>query len=158
VHRNLLYDGPAKFVEYTDGTAMLIDTLTDGVGAGFEYYGTPIDFVSAQTHLEGLSLDLSDLPANGSTSVSAQGEVRRTGSNPLINVFDVDGGDLADATYISVDAPTGSLVVVNIAGGTGFSNRVLETIVEQRRPRRPHRLGPRVRQAKCRPEHARRAL
>ena len=91
-------------------------------GGGSEYNGTPIDFVSAQTHLEDLSLDLADLPANGGTSVSAWGEVRMVGTSPAINVFDVDGADLADATYIDIDAPAGSFVVVNVTGGTGFTN------------------------------------
>lgn len=91
-------------------------------GGGSEYHGTPLDFVAAQTHLEDLALDLADLPANGSTSVSAWGEVRMTGANPAINVFEVDGADLADAVYIDIDAPAGSYVVINVAGGTGFTN------------------------------------
>jgi choice-of-anchor A domain-containing protein len=91
-------------------------------GGGTEYHGSPIDFVAAQTHLEDLASDLSDLPANGTTSVSAWGEVRMTGTNPAMNIFEVDGADLADAVYIDIDAPAGSFVVINVAGGVGFDN------------------------------------
>ncbi|HLL03183.1 MAG TPA: choice-of-anchor A family protein [Myxococcaceae bacterium] len=81
--------------------------------------GTPIDFVARGNELRQLSARLAARPANGTTTVESWGGVFFTGTDPAVNVFQVNASDLASAWTLFFNAPAGSLVVVNVAGTAG---------------------------------------
>jgi len=81
--------------------------------------GTPIDFVARGNELRQTSARLAALPANGTTTVESWGGVFFTGTDPAVNVFQVNAGDLASAWTLFFNAPAGSLVVVNVSGTAG---------------------------------------
>jgi choice-of-anchor A domain-containing protein len=87
--------------------------------------GTPIDFAARFAELRTLSSQLAGLPANGSTVRKPWGGLMLRGTSASVNVFDVNASAFTGAKLLSIDAPAGSLVVVNIRGAsasfTGFS-------------------------------------
>ena len=76
--------------------------------------GSPVDFAMAQTALEDLSLDLAGLVPTGETEVLPWGEVFLTGDDADANIFELRGRDFDKATWLSIDAPAGSTVVINV--------------------------------------------
>lgn len=88
--------------------------------------GTPIDFAARFTELRGLSAQLASLPVNGTTTRESWGGVMLQGTDPDVNVFQVEASTFNGATLLSINAPAGSLVVVNMTGTsatlTGFGN------------------------------------
>jgi choice-of-anchor A domain-containing protein len=78
--------------------------------------GTPIDFVARGSELRQLSARLNALPANGTTTVESWGGVFFTGTDPAVNVFQVNASDLANAWTLFFNAPAGSLAVINVSG------------------------------------------
>jgi len=76
---------------------------------------SPINFAAAKTYLENLS---STLGAYTKTSdVAFQwGTLTLTGTNPYLNVFNVNGDDLSKANNVSISVPNGSGVLVNVNG------------------------------------------
>ena len=81
--------------------------------------GTPIDFTAKGAELRALSSRLNGLAANGTTTVEAWGGVFFTGTDPAVNVFQVSASDLASAWTLFINAPAGSLVIINVSGPTG---------------------------------------
>jgi len=79
--------------------------------------GTPIDFAARGAQLRHLSSRLAGLTANGSTRRESWGGILLRGTDPSVNVFDVDASAFTGATLLSIDAPAGSLAVLNIRGG-----------------------------------------
>jgi choice-of-anchor A domain-containing protein len=94
--------------------------------------GTPIDFTARFAELRRLSARLGALPVSGTTRRESWGGIFLTGTQPSVNVFDVDASAFTGAAMFSIDAPAGSLVVVNIRGvsatftgfGTFFSGGI----------------------------------
>jgi choice-of-anchor A domain-containing protein len=78
--------------------------------------GTPIDFAARGAQLRSLSARLADLPANGSASRESWGGVMLNGTDPEVNVFDVDASAFTGATLLSISAPANSLAVINVRG------------------------------------------
>ncbi|MFA5804308.1 MAG: SdrD B-like domain-containing protein [Melioribacteraceae bacterium] len=76
---------------------------------------SPIDFVSAKAYLENLSTMLSSYTVNGTTTFQWSG-LTLTGTDPYLNVFKVSGANLSAATSVTINAPNGSVVLVNIDG------------------------------------------
>lgn len=76
---------------------------------------SPIDFASAKIYLENLSTAISGYPVNGTTTFQWSG-LTLTGSDPYLNVFKVSGANLSAATSVTINAPNGSVVLVNIDG------------------------------------------
>lgn len=74
-----------------------------------------IDFVGAANHLTSLSTQLSNYTTNGTTTFQWSG-LTLQGSDPFLNVFSVTGANLSDASNLVINAPTGSVVLVNIDG------------------------------------------
>jgi choice-of-anchor A domain-containing protein len=87
--------------------------------------GRPISFATRASELRTLSSRLASLQVNGSTTRESWGGVMMRGTDPVLNVFNVSGSDFTGAVFWSIDAPAGSLVVVNIRGTaasfSGFS-------------------------------------
>jgi choice-of-anchor A domain-containing protein len=88
--------------------------------------GTPIDFAARFAELRGLSSMLAGIPANGTTTRESWGGLMLRGTSPSLNVFQVDASAFTGAKLLSIEAPAGSLVVVNIHGAsatlTGFGH------------------------------------
>jgi choice-of-anchor A domain-containing protein len=80
--------------------------------------GTPIDFAARFTELRSLSSRLGGLPAHGVTTLEPWGGIMLRGTDPSLNVFDVNASAFSGAALWSIDAPAGSLVVVNIRGAS----------------------------------------
>jgi choice-of-anchor A domain-containing protein len=88
--------------------------------------GAPIDFAARFAELRSLSAKLDSMRANGSAARESWGGIMLRGTNPELNVFRVDASVFTGAKLLSIDAPAGSLVVVNIHGSsatfTGFGH------------------------------------
>ncbi|HYI01734.1 choice-of-anchor A family protein, partial [Hyalangium sp.] len=86
--------------------------------------GTPIDFAARFAALRSLSSQLASMPANGSTRRESWGGIMLRGTGASMNVFDVSASAFTGAKLLSIHAPAGALVVVNIRGAsatfTGF--------------------------------------
>ncbi|KFE60901.1 choice-of-anchor A family protein [Hyalangium minutum] len=83
---------------------------------GTRAQGTPIDFAARWTELRTQSSQLAALTVNGTTRRENWGGVMMRGTNPSLNVFDVSASAFNGAVMWSIEAPAGSLVVVNIRG------------------------------------------
>ena len=78
--------------------------------------GTPLDFTARGNTLRALSTRLATLPANGTTTVEPWGGVLLRGTSPRVNVFEVDARALRGIHLLSIEAPAGSLALVNVRG------------------------------------------
>jgi choice-of-anchor A domain-containing protein/uncharacterized repeat protein (TIGR01451 family) len=76
---------------------------------------TPIDFDAAASYLQNLSTTLKNYTVNGTTEF-AWGGLTLTGTNPLLNVFNVAGSDVTSANNMSISVPNGAVVLINILG------------------------------------------
>ncbi len=76
---------------------------------------SPINFSSAKTYLENLSSTLSSYTANSSYTFQ-WGGLTLTGTDPYLNVFKVNASDFSSANNLEIDAPNGSVVLVNVGG------------------------------------------
>ncbi len=74
-----------------------------------------IDFATAEAYLKSLSATLGAYTNNGTTTYQ-WGGIFLEGTNPVLNVFHVDGAQLSTANNFSITAPNGSAVLVNIDG------------------------------------------
>lgn len=80
-----------------------------------------VDFNAAQVELEALSAALAAEPANG-TVTTQWGQLYLTGTDPDINVFQLDTFDFIPCYGFHVDAPAGSTVLVNVTGNAVMMN------------------------------------
>ncbi len=74
---------------------------------------TPVDFAQAETDLNALSSQLATKAATGTTTFE-WGGLTLDGTEPILNVFEVDGNDLSAANSMTINVPNGSVVLVNI--------------------------------------------
>jgi choice-of-anchor A domain-containing protein/uncharacterized repeat protein (TIGR01451 family) len=77
--------------------------------------GNVIDFDAARIYLQTLSSQLAAMTVNG-TAEFQWGTITLTGTDPLLNVFSIPGADISAANNIEINAPSGSVVLVNISG------------------------------------------
>jgi choice-of-anchor A domain-containing protein len=88
--------------------------------------GSPINFEARGAQLSALSDQLAGLAVNGTTARESWGGITLSGTDAHVNVFDVDANAFTGAALLSINAPTGSLAVVNIHGDsatfTGFGH------------------------------------
>jgi choice-of-anchor A domain-containing protein len=88
--------------------------------------GMPIDFTARGAQLRALSSQLASLTATGTTTRESWGGIMLRGTDAQLNVFDVAASAFTGATLLYIEAPAGSLAVVNIRGGsatfTGFGH------------------------------------
>lgn len=75
----------------------------------------PINFAAAKTYLQNLSTTLAGYSVNGTTTYQWTG-LTLDGTDPYLNVFEVDGADLTESTSMTINVPNGSAVLVNISG------------------------------------------
>ncbi|HVG63694.1 MAG TPA: choice-of-anchor A family protein, partial [Hyalangium sp.] len=80
--------------------------------------GTPINFAARFAELRAQSANLATLPANGTTQREAWGGIMMHGTSTDVNFFDVNTSAFNGAVLWNIEAPAGSLVVVNIYGAS----------------------------------------
>jgi choice-of-anchor A domain-containing protein len=78
----------------------------------------PIDFAAERVVLEDLSADLAEVTANGSVDVPPWMTLTLTGTDPVLNVFEVPGSVLSQASGFNLSVPAGSSVLVNVDGAS----------------------------------------
>ena len=94
-------------------------TVTSGLGTG----GLPFSFSTAITDLTNKSAYWGGLASTGTVDTTPWGAKTLTGTGSGLNVFNVTGASLSGLTSLTIDAPAGSTVVVNVTGNPGtFSN------------------------------------
>ncbi|MFL5344515.1 MAG: choice-of-anchor A family protein [Hyalangium sp.] len=81
-------------------------------------HGTPIDFAAKFAELRNLSAQLASRTANGTTTREVWGGVMLRGTNPSLNVFNVSASAFTGAVMMDIQAPAGSLAVINIRGAS----------------------------------------
>lgn len=100
---------------FTGGSATLSSFTANG--GVFQNQGTnlPVDFGSAATTLRNTSSSLGGMAGNGTVQLQ-YGTLNLTGTNAGTNVFTISGSDWNGANTVNINAPTGSSVLLNIAG------------------------------------------
>lgn len=92
-----------------------------GKVTGGVYKRRLIDFPAAAAHLRDLSSKLSKRKGNGGVLTAknpppARDAILMKGEDAVLNVFLVRGAELAKASYIKIEAPAQSTVLVNVDG------------------------------------------
>jgi choice-of-anchor A domain-containing protein len=80
--------------------------------------GAPIDFAARGAQLRALSSRLASLPSQGTTTLESWGGLMLEGSDPHLNVFQVNASAFTGAVLLSLHAPAGSLAVINVTGAS----------------------------------------
>ncbi|WP_127529920.1 DUF7507 domain-containing protein [Paenibacillus kobensis] len=110
--------------------AIINYTMTNNNGVpGQPLRQTPFDFEDAEFSLTCASSSWAAVAPNGTVSVNF-GQIVLTGSDPSLNVFTIDGNNVAGSGFslssvngINIVTPPGSTVLINIAGtNIGFGN------------------------------------
>ncbi|MDF2922071.1 MAG: conserved repeat domain protein [Paenibacillaceae bacterium] len=90
--------------------------------------GTPVDFAAEKQYLTCASSSWANVPANGTAS-NYYGQIRLTGTSPTLNVFTINGSNvaagvaLASANGVNFIVPSGSTILVNVSGtNVGFGS------------------------------------
>ncbi len=112
-----------KALDYTNGQVFngntvygtTVHTESFGHPNGDVHQGTPINFAAAKTELTNLSNGWKAMAATGTTS-SWYGAITLKGTNAGQNIFNLTAAQLWDANGITIKAPAGSTVLVNISG------------------------------------------
>jgi len=115
------YLGDAKDPYYKKGSIFVAGDakIDQTVTYGSLTRGRPIDFSSAQTYLAESSRYWAGLPATGTTEITDWKAITLKGTDPSLNIFNLDGDELMEAVRVNIDAPLGSTVLVNIDGTEG---------------------------------------
>ncbi len=110
-------------LKYTNGQVFNGNVVYAGTGT-FESFGIPngttrqgsvIDFGAAKTQLMDLSANWAGKATTGSVT-NQWGIVTLTGTNAQTNVFNLKASDLWNANTVTIKAPAGSTVLVNVSG------------------------------------------
>ncbi|MCK9280632.1 MAG: choice-of-anchor A family protein, partial [Melioribacteraceae bacterium] len=119
VGNNLTYTSGAVYngnVVYGNSTNMSAPNFFSvSISGGTLRQDNPIDFAAAKSYLENLSSTLAAYPVNG-TKTFEWGGLKLVGNDPFLNVFSVLGSELSTANNFEVNAPNGSVVLINIDG------------------------------------------
>jgi len=90
---------------------------------GALYSGSAFNIGSRISQVANLSAQLGAQVANGTVTVTDWGGIFLEGTNASINYFNVQGSAFTNAVYLSINAPAGSRVVVNVRGTSAqFAN------------------------------------
>ena len=98
-----------------------LSTTADGTATfyrGSLSQGEPVSFGARIDELWSLSMNLAYSLVNGTVRVESWGGVFLQGGSAKLNVFNVDASAFNNAVYLSISAPAGSTVVVNVWGET----------------------------------------
>ena len=114
VSNGQVYHGNAAY-----GTTASFSSV--GFPAGYAYRASPVDFAAADMYLTGRSDAWAALAATGTTAYTPTGStwaIALSGADPAFNVFTVDGSKLWNASGLTITAPAGSTVLINVTGTT----------------------------------------
>ncbi len=117
VGRSLTFTSGAVFggnVVYGTTTNLPVQTVSI-VDGSLIHDPNRIDFLAAAAYLKNLSSNLAGYTVNGNANTQWGGLVL-TGTDPHLNVFHVSGNEINSAHTLTINAPNGSVVLVNIAG------------------------------------------
>ena len=118
---SLVVGGNASNAVVKGGKAAVAGTLlnvTDNDCGGVVRASRAVDFATLATQVKNLSASISNLTPNctASCSTDATGVLTLTGTDPTLNVCNIDGSDLAIASLVKLSFPPGSTVAVNVSG------------------------------------------
>jgi choice-of-anchor A domain-containing protein len=101
---NAVYGGTGRFtnVSFPNGSAR---------------QGSVIDFPAARQFLQNASTTWAGLATNGTITWQRK-QYTLAGSSNTLNVFNISGANLAQATSLTINAPAGSTVLVNVDGSS----------------------------------------
>lgn len=105
-----VYGGNVVYGNYTN-----LPTYAVSISNGTLRKDNVIDFASAETYLNNLSVTLSNYASNGTVDFQ-WGGLTLNGTHPFLNVFSVSGAQLSTANNVAITVPNGSVVLVNIDG------------------------------------------
>ncbi|MDA3860723.1 MAG: choice-of-anchor A family protein [Melioribacteraceae bacterium] len=105
-----VYNGNAVYGKYKDISQM--NLCRDGSIRK----DSLIDFDQAEIDLNSLSSLLAAKDATGTTTFEWNG-LTLNGTEPILNVFEVDGNDLSTSNSMEINVPNGSVVLVNVNRG-----------------------------------------
>lgn len=116
VGNNLQFESGAVYggnVVY--GNSTNLPKLSVSIVDGILRQDQVINFTNAANYLQNLSLQLAGYTVNGTTTFAFSNLVL-TGTSPFLNVFSVPDTFINNATSVEINAPNGSVVVVNFRG------------------------------------------
>lgn len=94
-----------------------------GVPNGTAAVGSPLDFSALQTQYQNYSNQFAGLATTGSVVYQPWNAIELTGSDAVLNVFNILGSKLSSANSLNITAPAGSTVLINVDGTTvSFQN------------------------------------
>jgi choice-of-anchor A domain-containing protein len=119
---SLIVDGNLNYQngQVFQGSASYGGTLTASgfnVPNGSIVKGDQIDFDAAKNQFVAISASLAGIAASGSFN-NQYGTLQFTGTNANLNTFVTSAADINSANSFQISAPTGSTVVINVAGQT----------------------------------------
>ncbi|WP_209445896.1 choice-of-anchor A family protein, partial [Paenibacillus etheri] len=79
--------------------------------------GNPIDFAAVGQSLKDKSAELAAIQANGTTKYE-YGGLTLTGTDPVVNVFNVLGDNVSTNHGFTINVPSGSTAIINIDGSS----------------------------------------
>ena len=82
----------------------------------------PVDFQAIKTEMQSLSSYLATLSSTGTVYFNGYSSIYLNGTDPTLNVFNIGADQLANwygVTDRQITAPTGSTVIINVAGDGG---------------------------------------
>lgn len=110
---DIVVSGSADIAQNNGGNSVAYGSLTTGAVL-------PFDFAAEQSYLQGMSSFWGNLsPSAASTyELDEYGRylITLSGSNPDLNIFNLDGDFLSDASKFSIEVPYGSTLLVNVSG------------------------------------------
>ncbi|QJE98690.1 choice-of-anchor A family protein [Luteolibacter luteus] len=110
---NLSYNGGE--VHY--GNLVYGGTLSGnfGIPHGTTTHGSAMDFATANNYLTSASSYWGGMASNGATT-NQWGGIQMVGTDPTLNIFTLSGAMLGSSWGVTIDAPAGSTVLVNVTG------------------------------------------
>ena len=108
---------PVTGRKYQDGTIVYGQkaSIAETVGYGKAYQGNPIDFKAEQSYLQGISAFWGGLSSAGQIVTPWDGQVYLVGSDPALNVFNLDSSYLTKDLGFFLNVPKTSTILLNIS-------------------------------------------
>ncbi len=92
------------------------DPYTNNTNGGYRT-GNPIDFASINQDLINISADWGGVATNGtSVTENSYGNLKLSGSNTGVNIFDLTALELASASSFLLDIPDNAFALINVDG------------------------------------------
>lgn len=110
---DIVVGGTASITQNNGGSSVAFGSLTTGAAL-------PFNFAAEQSYLQGMSAFWGQLAPTAAPTYEPDGLGRflitLSGSNPDLNIFDLDAALISNASKFSIDVPFGSTLLVNVFG------------------------------------------